>query len=122
MKKSTTVICIKSKPRAIIFDNYLIVAARAETVTAYLKDLNSGENVSNMVWYHQISNEIDSKSNLYFIGKGDSFVEDQYILPFGLPRFLIDNQFLFAKNAFCFQFNAEESFIYSNGIIKQLKP
>jgi|GEM_PF-2363499 len=105
-----------------LHENYLIVAARAETVAAYKKELINGDNLNKKIWFNEISAEVDSKSNLFFIGKGDAFKEDLYILPFGLPRFLIENQYLFRNSTFCFQFNAEESFIYSNSIIKQLNP
>ncbi|MFZ4456000.1 MAG: hypothetical protein ACOYOT_07240 [Bacteroidales bacterium] len=104
-----------------LVDNYLVVASRPETVKSYIADIKSSNNISDKIWYHEISSEIDSKSNLYFIGRGNSFIEDQYILPFGIPRFLLENQFLFRNNVFCFQFSAEESFIHSNTIIKQLK-
>lgn len=104
-----------------LVDNYLIVANRPETVKSYITDIKNSDNIADKIWYHEISGEIDSKSNLYFIGRGNSFIEDRYILPFGLPSFLTENQFLFRNNVFCFQFNAEESFINANGIIKQIK-
>ncbi|MDD2799037.1 MAG: hypothetical protein PHV20_10625 [Bacteroidales bacterium] len=103
-------------------ENYLIVAARPEVVNSYIKVLKAGQNISSKIWYHEVSGDIDSKSNLYFIGGGSTFIEDRYILPFGMPHFLTENQFLFKNNIFCFQFNAEESFIYTNGIIKHLNP
>ncbi len=114
--------CGESEVFYDLHENYLIVAARAETVVNYKKELVNDENLNKKIWFNEISAEVDSKSNLFFIGKGDSFKEDLYILPFGLPRFLIENQYLFTNSTFCFQFNAEESFIYSNSIIKQLNP
>lgn len=104
-----------------LYQNYLVAASRPETVKNYLADLKSEDNISDKIWYTEISGEIDSKSNLYFIGRGNCFIEDKYILPLGLPKFLTENEFLFRNNVFCFQFNAEESFINSYSVIKHLK-
>ncbi|WP_243349938.1 hypothetical protein [Parabacteroides sp. FAFU027] len=101
--------------------NYLVLSGRSETVDSYVKDIKKGDNLTKVSWYRQIAPDIDKESNICFFGKGDSFIEDRYILPFGLPNFLTENPYLFRKNTFCFQFNAEESFIYSNAVIKALK-
>lgn len=101
--------------------NYLVLSGRSETVESYVKDIRKGDNLSKASWYKQLAPDMDKASNICFFGKGDTFIADRYILPFGLPRFLTDNPYLFRKNTFCFQFNAEESFIYSNAIIKALK-
>ncbi len=101
--------------------NYLVLSGRSETVESYIKDLKKGDNLTKSAWYQELAEDIDKECNLCFIGNGDSFIEDHYILPFGMPRFLTENQFLFKNNTFCFQFNAEESFIYSNAVIKALK-
>lgn len=101
--------------------NYMVFSGRPETVEAYIRDIKKGDIMTQESWYQQLSPDINKESNICFFGKGDAFITDHYILPFGLPAFLRENLFLFKNNTFCFQFNAEESFIYSNAIIKALK-
>lgn len=103
---------------ADLFENYLVLSARPEVVTAYIKELTAEHNLHNSLWYSNISNTISSKSNLIFIGNSGPMLNDRYLYPFGLPRFFVNNPILFKNSEFCFQFNTEESFIQSKLTIK----
>jgi hypothetical protein len=101
-------------------DNYLIFGHSIQSLSKYIHANQIGNNLSSDLEYHQFSEYLASRSNLYFYLNfpGSTSLMERYLRPDLVKSILEEKDHLFKFQAFACQITSENDLAYNNIIIK----
>jgi len=102
------------------FDNYLIFGNSVQSLSKYIHANQIGNNLSSDLEYHQFSEYLASRSNLYFYLNfpGSTRLMERYLRPDLVTKILEEKDHLFKFQAFAYQITSENDLAYNNIILK----
>jgi hypothetical protein len=102
------------------FDNYLIFGNSIQSLSKYIHANQIGNNLSSDLEYHQFSEYLASRSNIYVYLNfpGSTRLMEKYLRPDLTEKILREKDHLFKFQALAYQITSENDLAYNNIILK----